>query len=223
VAATFAPAVAHAEEDRPSNDGKRVAPEKAWELQLGSGFSQGFGNAASQTRKLSELTRGGMSIQPSFGYRLNPRLYVGVYGEGARYFAGGDMPDGTVGYGAAFGAQAQWHLSPFSQIDPWIGLGSGWRGYWVDLPDTGHESLHGFDIMRLRVGVDYKLGPSTSIGPMLGTTLTLFESHRAADDSSRRVETKDPELCAFLFAGVQGRFEIGGRRVEESRAAIARR
>lgn len=204
--ATFTASIASAEEDRPSDDTRRVAPEKAWEFAIGSGFSQGFGNATSQARTLSELTRGGLSTQPSFGYRLNPRWMIGVYGEGARYFAASDMPDGTVGYGAAFGAQVQYHTLPFSKLDPWIGLGSGWRGYWVDLPDAGHESLHGFDILRLRVGLDYRLGPSTTIGPMLGTTLTLFESHRAAAEGSSRVETKDPELCAFVFRRCSGSF-----------------
>jgi hypothetical protein len=214
--------LAHAETDRPSDDDfARVAPRNALELTLGNGFSQGFGNPDSRTGALEDLTRGGMSIQPGIAYRLTPRWAIGVYGEGARYFPASNMPDGTVGYGAAFGVQAQWHASPFTRIDPWIGLGTGFRGYWVDLPQN-HESLRGFDIVRLRLGADYKLGPSTGIGPIVGATLTMFDTHRLAltDDV---VSTKDPEITAFFFAGIQGRFEIGGDRVRESSRSVARR
>jgi len=217
----FGTSLAHAEEDRPSDDPARVAPQGALELTLGNGFSQGFGSPDGRTETLADLTRGGMSIQPGIAYRLDPRWAIGLYGEGARYFAASGMPDGTVGYGAAFGVQAQFHLSPFTRIDPWIGLGTGWRGYWVDLPD-GHESLHGYDLVRLRVGADYKLGPSTSVGPMLGATLTMFGTHR--DAVTNDVDsTKNPEVTAFVFAGIQGRFSIGGERVRASGRTIASR
>ena len=215
-------ALAHAEDDRPSEDFAGVAPSNALELSLGNGFSQGFGTASSRMQSLGDLTRGGMSTQLGVGYRLSPRLMLGVYGEGARYFAASGMPDGTVGYGAAFGVNAQWHFMPFSRIDPWVGLGTGFRGYWVDLPNAGHHALHGFDVVRLRVGADYKLGPSTSVGPMLGATLTTFATQRdlATDDT---VSTKNPELTAFVFAGIQGRFAIGGERVSASPRTVASR
>ena len=220
-ALVFGTSLAHAEEDRPNGDVARVAPRGALELTLGNGFSQGFGSPDSRTETLADLTRGGMSIQPGIAYRLDPRWAIGVYGEGARYFAASGMPDGTVGYGAAFGVQAQFHLSPFTRVDPWIGLGTGWRGYWVDLPD-GHESLHGYDLVRLRIGADYKLGPSTSVGPMLGATLTMFGTHR--DPVTNDVgSTKDPEVTAFVFAGIQGRFSIGGERVRASGREVASR
>jgi hypothetical protein len=214
-------APARAEDDRTSEDGAGLAPKNALELTLGNGFSQGFGSPDARTRTLGELTRGGMSTQLGIALRVSPFWAFGTYGEGARYFAAAGMPDGTVGYGAAFGVQATWFAAPYSQINPWIGLGTGWRGYWVDLP-KGHESLHGYDLVRLRLGADYRLGPSTSFGPMLGATLTLFGTHRDAETNDVR-STKDPELTAFLFAGFQGRFEIGGQRVRETGRRVARR
>jgi hypothetical protein len=131
------------------------------------------------------------------------------------------MPDGTVGYGAAFGMQATWHISPFTRIDPWVGVGTGFRGYWVDLPHD-HQSLYGYDLLRLRSGADYKLGPSTSIGPMIGATLTVFDTRRDSFGDTH-VATKDPEMTAFVFAGIQGRFSLGGERVRETSRSVARR
>jgi hypothetical protein len=222
IIALLTTSLARAEDDRPEADFASVAPSKALELSLGNGFSQGFGSASSRTQSLGDLTRGGLSTQLGVGYRLSPRLMLGVYGEGARYFAASGMPDGTVGYGAAFGVNAQWHFMPFSRIDPWVGLGTGFRGYWVDLPNAGHHALHGFDLVRLRVGADYKLGPSTSVGPMLGATLTTFATERdlATDDT---LSTNDPELTAFVFAGIQGRFAIGGERVTAAPKTVASR
>ncbi|HEX6277592.1 MAG TPA: hypothetical protein VFZ53_31330 [Polyangiaceae bacterium] len=217
----LATSLAHGEDDRPSDDGARVAPKNALELTLGNGFSQGFGSPDSRTNTLADLTRGGLSTQLGISLRVSPEWAFGTYGEGARYFAAAGMPDGTVGYGAAFGVQAMWFAAPYSQINPWLGLGTGFRGYWVDLP-KGHESLHGYDLVRLRLGADYRLGPSTSVGPMLGATLTLFDTHRDAETNDVR-STKDPEVTAFLFAGFQGRFEIGGQRVREPGSRIARR
>jgi hypothetical protein len=221
LALLFASALARAEDDRPDDDNTRVAPKNALELTLGNGFSQGFGSPDSRTSSLAELTRGGLSTQLGVSLRLNPEWAIGTYGEGARYFAASGMPDGTVGYGAAFGVQAVWFGSPYSKLGPWVGVGTGWRGYWVDLP-RGHESLHGYDLVRLRIGADYRLGPSTSFGPMLGATLTLFDSHRDAETNDVR-STEDPEVTAFLFAGFQGRFEVGGQRVHEPARTVARR
>jgi hypothetical protein len=221
-AALFVTELAHAEEDRPSEKPTLVAPKNALELNLGQGFTQGFGEPASQSDGLAELSRGGMSLQLGIGYRLNPHWMIGSYAEGSRYFAKSNAPDGTVAYGAAFGMQTQWHALPFSQIDPWIGLGGGWRGYWLDVGNAGHQSLYGFDIVRLRIGADYKLGPSTSVGPMLGATMTLFDSVRTLEAESAE-STKNPQVSTFVFAGFQGRFEIGGERVAPTGRTVASR
>ena len=218
----FAARLAQAEEDRPSENQTLVAPKNALELNIGQGFSQGFGEPASQSESLAELSRGGMSLQLGIGYRLNPHWMIGSYAEGSRYFKKSGAPDGTVAYGAGFGMQVQYHVLPFSQIDPWIGLGGGWRGYWLDVGNAGHESLYGFDIVRLRIGADYKLGPSTSIGPMLGATMTVFDSVRTLESASNE-STKNPEISTFVFAGFQGRFEIGGQRVAPSGRTVASR
>jgi hypothetical protein len=222
--AVLIPAVARAEADVPRDDDSqyRTAPVGALELTIGNGFSQGFGRAAHDEVHIGDLSSGGFSSQLGLGYRVNPHLMVGWYVEGARYFSGSAVPDGTVNYSAATGVQATWHFLPFSRIDPWVSAGTGARGYWVDAPKSQGSGMYGVDVLRLRVGADYKLGPSTSIGPMLGAS---FATLLAVDDSSTSEprEIDSPGLSTFVFAGVQGRFEIGGKRVGAGGVNVASR
>jgi hypothetical protein len=189
---------------------------------LGNAFSQGFGRAAHDELKIGDLASGGFSTQLGLGYRVSPHLMIGWYLEGARYFSGTAVPDGTVNYSAAMGVQANWHFMPFSRIDPWIGVGTGGRGYWVDAPKSQGSGMYGLDVLRLRAGADYKLGPSTSVGPMVGAS---FATLLAVDDSSTSGarDIDSPGLSTFVYAGVQGRFEIGGKRVGASGVNVASR
>lgn len=43
------------------------------------------------------------------------------------------------------------------EVMPWIGLGAGWRGIWIDRDVGGTDSRHGIDLVRLTAGVDYRL------------------------------------------------------------------
>jgi hypothetical protein len=219
--AVLVPSVAQAEADQGAKSkSDAVAPMRAWELTLGQGYSQGFGRA-NDGAHLTDYARGGFSPQLGFGYRIDPRLFVGVYAEGTRYSASKKLPDGSTAYGAAFGAQVNWHFMPFSRLDPWIALGSGGRAYWIDSSHGPAQALYGVDIARVRVGVDYRLGPSTRIGPMLGATMTSFVTQDTA--GSDPVDIDKPGLSTFVFAGMQGRFDIGGARVTAERPRVASR
>lgn len=221
LAALLVPSLARAEGDR-GTETKSVAyaPKNAWEITVGNGYSQGFGRAT-EGKYLSDFARGGFSSQLGFGYRIDPRLFVGIYAEGSRYSVSNRLAADSTAYGAAFGAQANWHFMPYSRIDPWIGLGAGGRAYWIDPSDGPAEALYGVDIARLRVGADYRLGPSTSIGPMLGATLTSFVAHQSVRDEPEEIDQAG--LSTVVFAGLQGRFDLGGERVPAGRTSVASR
>jgi opacity protein-like surface antigen len=219
--AVLVPSVARAEVDNGTTARPvAVAPLKAWEVTVGQGYSQGFGRANDGAR-LTDYARGGFSLQLGAGYRIDPRLFVGVYAEGSRYSASHALPDDSTAYGAAFGAQANWHLMPFSKLDPWIGVGSGARAYWIDSSEGPALSLYGVDIARLRIGADYRLGASTSIGPMLGATMTTFVTQQTAGSDPANIDA--PGLSTAIFAGTQGRFDIGGARIPAEPRTLAAR
>lgn len=99
-------------------------------------------------------------------------------------------------------------------------MGTGARGYWVDAPKSQGSGMYGLDILRLRAGVDYKLGPSTSIGPMVGAS---FATLLAVDDSSTSGARDIDSPGLFVYAGVQGRFDLGGKRVGAGGVNVASR
>jgi hypothetical protein len=200
----------------------RVAPKNALELTLRQGYGQGFGRGAFENESLGNLGRGGHSVELGIGYRIDPRFMVGFYIEGARFADGVSVPDDATPYSGGFGVQAEYHLLPYSRIDPWVGLGTGLRGYVVDRDDPGTEVLLGYDIARLRIGADHRLTPSFSLGPVVGASLTRFGGY----DSSESTGLQDIEnrgFSTFVFAGIQGRFDIGGKRVPERSTEIASR
>lgn len=107
---------------------------------------------------------------------------------------------------AAAGVQAQFHPRPYERWDPWVGLGFGWRGYWADVGD-GTYGLQGFDLVRLRVGVAYRLSARFAVGPVIGATVTDFLSREPAGATGYQ-SGDDKKLSTFVFAGFNGRFSL---------------
>jgi hypothetical protein len=186
-----------------------TAPVNALEIGIATGYSQPFGRLSGrQAATLTDTTSAGGAVEFDLGYRLSPHLMVGAYGSGAAYGLGSAVLDGSNIYSAAAGVHANWHFRPFELVDPWVGMGSGWRGLWVRQPDSSVDSSHGFDVVRAQVGVDFRAAPQVRISPLIGTTLTTFLTREAAGSSTWQ-NVSDPRVSTFLFAGVAGRFDIG--------------
>jgi hypothetical protein len=187
--------------------GQDVAPSRtnSFELSLGAGYGQGLGPVGSGTPKLQDTGTAGGTFTLEGGWRLHPRWMVGAYGEFG-YFGSGDEVGSDNARSAAAGLQAQFHVMPDRRLDPWVGLGFGWRGYWADRAAGTHE-LQGLDLVRARVGLDYRLSPALAIGPVFGITVTDFLSekrprtHGYSDVNDRKVDT-------FLFGGFAARFNM---------------
>lgn len=199
------------------------APTNALELTLAVGYSQAFGDVAKeQTASLTQMGQEGGGLQLGIGYRFEPRLMIGFYGEGAGYQPGSRVDDEAHVFSAAAGVQAQWHFMPYAQLDPWIGVGAGWRGYWVREDGDETYSLQGIDAVRIQAGVDYRVAPSFSVSPLLSLSATKFFADREPSDRDYQ-EIDRPTSNVFLFAGLMGRFDIGPQRARSGRPAVASR
>jgi hypothetical protein len=185
---------------------KASAPSNAWEFALGAGYSQGVGDIGGSSPTLTELTHGGGELQMSVGYRIDPNWMVGVYASGGKYSRGNLISGDSDVWSASAGVQVNYHLLPEGEWDPWIGLGSGWRGHWIDQP-AGTDSRHGLDMARLQVGVDYRISPEFSIAPYAGASATIFLSQKLAQDTGFS-NIHDPNVNVFFFGGVMGRFDV---------------
>jgi hypothetical protein len=182
------------------------APVNALEMTLGMVYEQPFGRIApSQT--LSDNSSGGGGVHLGLGYRLAPEFSLGLYGTGAM-FSRSDAADPTThAYTASAGIEAGWHFLPaLHRVDPWISLGSGWRGYWMN-QSAGNTAAQGWEIAKLQGGVDFRVDRGLALGPVVGADITTFfaESTPAAPVFS---SVTNPWANTFFFAGLQGRFDV---------------
>ena len=68
--------------------------------------------------------------------------------------------------------------------------------------------MHGIELLRLQLGVDYRISPSVAITPVIGASASVFlvENGPMTELSS----IADKQLNLYGFTGLLGRFDIGG-------------
>lgn len=201
--------------ETPVSPGPGTAPARAVELNVGWGYTQGFGNVAESEGSIQDEAASGTAFSLGLGYRINPTWMLGGYGEGAFYRPDqGSVLDRTH-YGASAGVQVQFHFLPFAKFDPWLGFGSGFRSYFVDSRSEGRKTLLGFDFARAQIGVAYRMRSGWSVTPVLGASFTeFFARHGAGESGFESISEARP--TTFLFAGMINRFDFGGTVVSEA-------
>jgi hypothetical protein len=186
----------------------RLAPVKnAVELTVGTGYQQGFGKITNGLQpNLTDVATAGGGIQAGIGYRFAPAVALGFYGSGAEFGRGSNADPTATNYTATAGLQADFHFIPSgSTADPWLSVGTGWRGYWINA-DRGTTSMNGLQIGKLQAGVDIRVDRNVAIAPVVGADMSMFLTQSLPNTSFHNVPS--PTLNTFLFGGLQGRFDI---------------
>ncbi len=159
------------------------------ELGIGVAYSQGFGSVGGgDIPSLTATAGGGELLELDVGWRLNPNLMFGVYGNGTKLnprnaFAGADI------WSFAAGLHANWHFLPGKPVDPWIGFGGGYRVYWIAQPEGTTRQI--------------------AISAFLGGALSLFLTRQGSLENSYS-SIPDPKITAFFSAGLMARFDLFG-------------
>jgi hypothetical protein len=193
-----------------SQNGARplAAATHSVELTIGTGYAQGFGDVGSGQAKLTDVSQGGGAVQLGVGYRVLPSLTLGVYGSGSMFSRGDQVDTSTNIYSGTAGVQTEWHFLPrLSEYDPWVSLGSGWRGYWTSANQGNNTSMQGIEWAKLQIGVDYRIDQAVAISPVVGADLSTFFTE-STPTSNGFTNITGPTVNTFVFAGVQGRFDI---------------
>jgi hypothetical protein len=186
---------------------RAVAPTgRALEIAVGGGYTQGAGDAGS-AGSLEDLTGAGGTVEVQVGMRMTPTFSVSAYGTLARFRRGDAISDGSRASAATAGLQATWHARESRSIDPWISLGAGWRGLWLSPKDATASSAHGVELLRVQLGVDYRLSPSLAITPVIGASASIFLVE--GGDLAERMSIDDKALNLYGFTGLLGRFDLG--------------
>jgi hypothetical protein len=67
--------------------------------------------------------------------------------------------------------------------------------------------MQGVEWAKLQIGVDYRIDQAVAISPVVGADLTTFFT-QSTPTSNGFTNTTNPTVNTFVFAGVQGRFDI---------------
>jgi hypothetical protein len=187
---------------------KNLAPAtNSVELTIGTGYEQGFGSIQSGQPSLTDLGQAGGAVQTSVGYRILPQLTLALYGSFAGFGRASEVDTSANIYSAAAGVQTDWHFLPKgSELDPWVSLGSGWRGYWIN-QNSGNVTDQGMELAKLQVGVDYRIAQAVAISPVVGADLSTFFTQQTPQ-SNGWSNISSPQVNTFFFAGLMGRFDI---------------
>jgi hypothetical protein len=189
------------------------APTEALELTVGTGYTQPFGLLRSGVG-FPSVAKAGIGVDLSAGYRIDPHWGVSIGGQYQELAA--QQLDGTRGVAATLAVQ--YHVAPTTRLDPWLELGSGYRALWT-VPQSGPVALdHGFQLARARIGFDVRLSPDVAIAPVVGADLTTFV-WQDVGGTNRAIPS--PALSTFVFAGIQGRVDLGGTHVGQATTTSA--
>lgn len=159
------------------------APNQSFELTIAAAYPHA-------TLDLGD-SRGGpnVALELAFGARLT-RWSFGVLGQYAEL---GGSHDARV-YSAHAGLLVAYHLRPDERLDPWLGIGTGFRSLRL-----GQESRRGYEVARLVAGADLRTSPLVVLGPIASVAADLFPS---ADSAAA-----GPWIMVALI-GLQGRIDF---------------
>jgi hypothetical protein len=206
-----------------------AAPSRAFEIGVTPLYNQGWGNltdttsprAATTGRQVQNYSGAGIGGELDFSYRFAPIAMAGVFVQGSEYNANDRLVSGTNVRSLVAGIQGQWFVRPYRTVNPWVGLGSAYRGYWI-VPDVGGiTSYQGWEIARLQIGVDFRASKEISIAPYAGGSVDVFFSEDLPNLNARNLS--GPPVSGWFGAGILGRFDIGGTYVMPASSAAAAR
>jgi len=187
------------------------APTNALEIGVATGYTQGVGPIGGGMQHVEDLSKAGGAVELDALYRINPTFAVGAYGSFSKYATGDQISDQSDVLGATAGIQAAAHLRPERSVDPWVSVGTGWRGLWLSPQSGKNTSLQGLELARLQLGVDYRVNKDVAISPVIGGSLNLFVSEDSPM-TTKYTEIADKKANFIGFAGIAGRFDLGGKR-----------
>jgi hypothetical protein len=190
------------------------APRDAFELTVGAGYSQGTMSPAEGTGA-TDLTKAGGAVSVQAGYRFAPQFALNLYGEYNQFNPGNAVSSGATRGGVA-GINGTFHMSPYQRLDPWARIGTGYRMLWVTGNPNAVDTLwHGFQLAKVDLGLDFRTDENIAIGPLVGVDVSHFywrnPSGAAGDE-----EIVGKRFVPFVYAGIEGRFDLGGSRERRS-------
>lgn len=183
------------------------APTDALELKVGTGYTQGFGTIA-PGRSVRDVAGPGLGIAADVDYRLSPAVSLGLQGQYQQFSSA--LNTGARGIATNIGMT--YHAMPLSRGDPFARVATGYRLLWEQNP-VGAAGLnvvrHGFELASATLGYDVRVSDDISLAPTIGADLNLLVWQ---DINGVNRALSSPQVASFVYAGIEGRFDLGGDR-----------
>ncbi|MBL8741166.1 MAG: OmpA family protein, partial [Myxococcales bacterium] len=189
-----------------------LAPHGAFELGFEGGYTQPFGELADGVA-VGDIAKSGGAAGLNVGYRFTPRWAISLYGQFHESSVEDNLPGDVDVRGVSTGLMGTFHTRPYMVVDPYLSLGTGYRAFFIARSEDVNETLHGFQIARAMFGVDFRVSEDVALGPQVGADVNVFVADKVENRDVSSVDSVRPST--FLFAGVGGRFDIGGRRIAD--------
>ncbi|MBZ4419842.1 hypothetical protein [Myxococcus sp. RHSTA-1-4] len=181
-----------------------AGPQVALSSGIGAGLGYIYTDGVSlvtgepEDLKITDASSVSLPVLLELGYRVSPRLYLGVWGSYEKVFLKTSDKSCPEGFDCSswqwrFGPEVQYHFSPGAGFDPWVGLGVGLEIARTDLdgelevpvpgvgtvPAGAEVSLtdRGPTYARLTVGGDARLTRGVFLGPILTVSIGSYTVH----------------------------------------------
>jgi len=207
-------------------------------LGLGAGHVYKDGTSRTGERedlKITDAANASLPILLEVGYRINPRIYAGVWGSWEKVFTKTNDISCPEGFDCdnsqwRFGPEARLHFKPESKFDPWVGLAVGLEflkshvkgDTQVPLPGGGAVPARidtkvtdrGPTFVRLSAGGDVRVSRFLAFGPIVTASLGSY-TVRTGDQTvsitglppqTSAVTAVDDGFHALFTLGVRGIF-----------------
>jgi hypothetical protein len=189
-------------------------PSRAdWVASVRAGYAYPFGEADGATR-IRDLVTGQIVPQLELGYRFKALLVGGYvsYGFGSVSGAMKAACDLAGQSCSSTSLRIGGHLRyAFGQVadagEPWIGLGLGYEAITVKRPTTTITE-RGSEWGVLDGGFDWRVGPSTTIGPFASLSVGTYTSIEGGGSSG---DIFDRRFHEWLTLGLRGTFTFWRR------------
>jgi hypothetical protein len=209
--------------DMVETDSRLHAPRGALELGINGGYTQPFGEIQ-DGRAIMDTVDAGGAFGLDAGVRINPQWAFTLGGQYHESMVDDRLNSATTDVrGLALTLGATLHMMPFEAIDPFVSLGTGYRMLWtIESGPQNDRMTHGFQVARAQVGVDFRIARDLAIGPVIGADLNVFvwENPEGPLGNERLANVRP---STFLYAGIGGRFDLGGEREGENRVNVGSR
>jgi len=186
------------------------APRRAFELGISTGYTQPFGEL-SEGRPIADVVDQGIGFGIDLGYRFSPRWSLGLDATYHESKADDLIRSTTNVRGGTAGIKATYHLAPYERIDPYVALGTGYRMLWRVNEVSPDLTTHGFELGKLQLGLDVRASKDIAVGPFVGADINMFTWNNL-EGPAGNVAVQARRVSSFFYAGVQGRFDLGGTR-----------